>query len=46
LDDQGVPIGIEITDPSTISIAQLNDLLAKYGVTPLESEEWAPLAAA
>ena len=46
LDDHGVAIGIEITDPSTVSITQLNELLVKYGVTPLESEEWAPLAAA
>ncbi len=46
LDELGIPIGIEITAPASVSITQLNEVLIKYGVAPLETEEWAPLAAA
>lgn len=46
LDERGRPIGIEITAPSLVSVVQLNETLAKYGVEPLGDEDWAPLAAA
>jgi hypothetical protein len=46
LDEHGMPIGIEITAPASVSITQLNEVLVKYGVEPLETEEWAPLVAA
>jgi hypothetical protein len=44
-DAQGTPIGIEITAPALVGIAQLNELLVPLGVAPVEPEEWAPLAA-
>ena len=44
-DAQGTPIGVEITSPSLVSVAQLNELLVPLGVTRVEPEEWAPLAA-
>jgi uncharacterized protein YuzE len=46
LDEQGDPIGVEITAPSMVTVTQLNELLSNYGAEPLASEEWAPLAAA
>jgi hypothetical protein len=45
LDDQGSPMGLEITSPSLVSVAELNAVLARHGVAPLDAEEWAPLAA-
>jgi uncharacterized protein YuzE len=44
-DAQGAPIGIEITAPATVTIADVNAVLAPLGVTNVEPEEWAPLAA-
>ena len=44
-DAQGAPIGVEITAPGLVTIAQLNAVLAPLGVARLEPEEWAPLAA-
>ncbi len=44
-DAQGAPIGVEITAPALVSVAQLNELLASLGVARLEPEEWSPLAA-
>ena len=38
LDEHGAPIGIEITAPASVSITQLNEVLVKYGVAPLETE--------
>ena len=46
LDENGKPIGVEITAPAMINVAQLNELLSNYGTEPLASEEWAPLVAA
>jgi len=45
LDEQGVPVGIEITAPSAISIAELNAVLAQHGIAALDEEDWRPLAA-
>ncbi|MGH7439257.1 MAG: hypothetical protein ACRENE_26525 [Polyangiaceae bacterium] len=44
-DAQGTPIGVEITAPAIVSVAQLNELLLPLGVARLEPEEWSPLAA-
>jgi hypothetical protein len=45
LDARGVPIGVEITAPSVVTIGLLNGVLSKLGVAPLDAAEWAPLAA-
>lgn len=45
LDENGAPIGLEITAPSMVEVAHLNAVLTKYGVATLDAEEWAPLAA-
>lgn len=45
VDDRGAPIGVEITAPGVVSIAELNAVLARHGVAALGDEEWAPLAA-
>lgn len=42
----GTPIGVEITAPSRITLADVNELLQRYGLAPLSSEELAPLLAA
>jgi hypothetical protein len=39
------PIGIEIVAPREVSLADLNAVLAKYSLPPLEHEELAPLEA-
>jgi uncharacterized protein YuzE len=44
-DAQGAPIGVEITAPRLVTVAQLNAVLTPLGVALLEPEEWAPLAA-
>jgi hypothetical protein len=44
-DERGVPIGVEITAPRHVSVAQFNAVLGELGVAGLEAEEWAPLAA-
>jgi hypothetical protein len=49
-DAKGTPIGVEITAPALVTVAQLNELLVPLGVVPLgvarlEPEEWSPLAA-
>jgi uncharacterized protein YuzE len=44
-DDQGKPIGVEITAPAIVTVVQLNAVLAPLGVARVEPEEWAPLAA-
>ncbi len=41
----GRPIGIEIVWPNDVSLATLNEILAKYSLPPLESGELAPLVA-
>lgn len=42
----GRPIGIEITAPDHVSLAVVNDVLAKLNVRPIEASELAPLLAA
>jgi hypothetical protein len=44
-DAQGTPIGVEITAPALVTVAQLNELLVPLGVARVEPEEWSPLAA-
>ncbi|MGA7121223.1 MAG: DUF2283 domain-containing protein [Polyangiaceae bacterium] len=44
-DAKGSPIGVEITAPALVSVAQLNELLVPLGVARVEPEEWSPLAA-
>ncbi|HEX3346145.1 MAG TPA: hypothetical protein VHS09_16290 [Polyangiaceae bacterium] len=41
-----VPMGIEITAPSVVTIADLNAVLAKLGLGRLPKAEWVPLRAA
>ena len=40
------PIGIEITAPSAVTIADVNAVLAGLGLDSLPEAEWAPLRAA
>jgi len=42
----GQPIGIEITAPSKLSLADLNRLLRELGFAPVAQEDLAPLLAA
>lgn len=44
-DAKGAPIGVEITAPALVTVADVNAVLAPMGVEELASEEWAPLAA-
>ena len=43
---EGRPIGIEITAPSRVTLTDLNELLQKYGLSPVSTEELASLQAA
>ena len=45
-DKAGTPIGVEITAPQAIAISELNEVLAKLGLSPVPVDEWAPLRAA
>ena len=45
LDEQGRPLGVEISAPSSVTVEQLNAVLSKHGIGPLDADEWAPLAA-
>jgi len=45
LDGNGTPMGIEITAPGVVTVAELNAILVKHGLSALEDKEWAPLAA-
>ncbi len=45
LDENDAPMGIEITAPSAVTVAELNGVLVRYGIAALDDEEWAPLAA-
>jgi hypothetical protein len=38
------PIGIEIVSPQEITLAVINEVLAKYALPPLDCQEMAPLA--
>ena len=42
----GNPIGIEITAPTKITVADLNDVLSKLGLPPMKDSELTPLQAA
>lgn len=44
--ERGNPIGIEITAPTKVTVADLNDLLSKLGLPPMKDSELAPLQAA
>ena len=43
---RGNPIGIEITAPTKVTIADLNHALTKLGLPPMQDNELAPLRAA
>jgi hypothetical protein len=43
---RGNPIGIEITAPTKVTIADLNHILAKLGLPPMQDSELGPLRAA
>lgn len=45
-DATGKPIGLEITAPSAVTIADVNAVLTRIGVAELAAEDWAPLRAA
>jgi hypothetical protein len=45
-DANGTPIGVEITAPQTVTIAEVNAVLTRLGLLPLPADEWAPLQAA
>ena len=45
-DDEGAPMGIEITAPSSTSTKEVDDVLIRLGQQPLEEDEWTPLRAA
>jgi uncharacterized protein YuzE len=45
-DKAGTPIGIEITAPQAITVSDLNEVLARLGLSPVPVDEWAPLRAA
>ena len=40
------PIGVEITSPSSLDLARLNELLVRLGQSPATPEDLAPLVAA
>lgn len=42
----GNPIGIEITAPTKVTVADFNGVLGKLGLSPLKESELAPLQAA
>jgi len=42
----GRPIGIEMTAPSSVDLAQVNRLLKELGQTPVRQEDLGPLVAA
>ena len=42
----GVPIGLEIVSPATVTTDQVNTVLKKLGLETVTSEELAPLKAA
>jgi len=45
LDPAGTPIGVEITAPSLVSVADVNAALAQFGAGAIDPAELAPLAA-
>ncbi|MBI3206662.1 MAG: hypothetical protein HYZ29_34315 [Myxococcales bacterium] len=43
-DASGKPIGLELTAPSVVTIADVNVVLGRIGVPELAPEDWAPLS--
>jgi uncharacterized protein YuzE len=43
LAEDGRPIGIEMTNPTSASVEQVNEILESYGVDPSEEGKLAPL---
>ena len=46
LDDDGTPMGIEITAPAVTSAEQINAVLLQFGQPRLDGDDWAPRRAA
>lgn len=44
--ENGIPIGIEITAPSKVTVDDINRVLKNFGLSEVSSEELAPLQAA
>lgn len=42
----GQAIGVEITEPTVVSLERLNNLLAELGESPLAEHEYAPVRVA
>ena len=40
------PVGIELTAPEQVTIDRLNQVLARFQMSPMREEEFAPLSAA
>ncbi|MEP6600783.1 MAG: DUF2283 domain-containing protein [Nitrospirota bacterium] len=40
------PLGIELTAPEQVTIERLNQVLARFQMSPMREEEFAPLSAA
>ncbi len=40
------PMGLEITAPGTVTLAEINQVLQQYGIPELDQEEFAPLQVA
>jgi hypothetical protein len=45
-DRDGSPMGIEITAPALVTIADVNAILGRLGLPTVPPSEWAPLRAA
>jgi hypothetical protein len=45
VDVSGTPIGIEISSPGAVTVAEINAILVSHGVPELAEHELAPLAA-
>lgn len=42
----GTPLGLEITAPTAVTLADINRVLQRLGQPPIGAEDFAPLAAA
>ncbi len=42
----GTPIGLEITAPTVVTVADINNVLQRLGYPPIGAEDLAPLATA
>ena len=42
----GTPLGLELTAPTVLTLAAINEVLAQLGQPPAAAEDFAPLAAA